>query len=131
MKQILICILALQSACAPQKMAAGSSNFEDALRNGTDVLVQNKTIEADLDFTKLTNPNMVSVGVLQGKIGSSVTFQNCTFKGKVVGFATDEKGNMTLTSFGRNVSFLHCVFARIGIATEFFFDGSSCAEHVL
>ena len=112
MKPFLILAFALQSACMPQKITAGNNTFEDDLRKGIDVLVQNKTINADLDFTQLSKPNRVSIGIAEGKIGASVTFQNCTFKGKIAGFATDDKGQMTLTAFGRNVSFLNCVFER-------------------
>ena len=111
MQYLFLSLTLLLSGCSLSKMTA-TNNFEDAIRSGADVFVQDKTIENDLDFTKLVQGNMISEGVMQGRTASSITFARCTFKGKITGFRTDEKGGMHTTIFGRNLSFLHCKFEK-------------------
>jgi uncharacterized protein YjbI with pentapeptide repeats len=111
MQYLLVSFTLLLSSCSLSKMAA-NGNFEDAIRTGADVFVQDKTIDNDLDFTKLVQGNMISEGVMQGKTAASITFVRCTFKGNVKGFRTDEKGGMHTTIFGRNLSFLQCKFEK-------------------
>lgn len=111
MRYLFLAYIAFFSNCTPSKMTAGN-NYEDAIRSGADVFVQDKSIADDLDFTKLVAGNLISENVMQGKVNSSITFLRCKFKGAVRGFSTDEKGGLHLTIFGRNVSFLQCTFEK-------------------
>jgi uncharacterized protein YjbI with pentapeptide repeats len=113
MKYFFLAYIALFSNCTSSKMTTVStSNPEEAISKGDDVFIQDKTIAADLDFTKLVAHNLISEGVMQGKVGSSVTFSRCIFKGKISGFSTTDKGVLCTTIFGRNLSFLNCTFEK-------------------
>lgn len=72
------------------------------------VSLQNVTIEGDLDFTKLpahAESNLQS----RVKVSIPLYFQNCTFKGKIIGYHEGAKLR-TLTNFETNLSFHNCTF---------------------
>jgi uncharacterized protein YjbI with pentapeptide repeats len=72
------------------------------------VSLQNVIIEGDLDFTKLpAHPESNQQNRV--KVSSPLYFQNCTFKGKIIGY---DEGNKTIThtSFETNLSFDKCTF---------------------
>ena len=54
--------------------------------------------------------NLISEGIYQVRIVSSVTFQNCIFKGKVISYKKDSNNAIILTSFQSNLSFIGCTF---------------------
>ena len=72
------------------------------------VLLENVTIDGDLDFTTLaTYPETESRR--KAVIESPVFFRNCVFTGKVLGFSQRD-GQTTLCYFQKNLSFLTCKF---------------------
>jgi hypothetical protein len=93
------------SCNAPQK----KDSFEGCITDKKDVFYKDVTFDEDIDFTKF-DKNLISEGVYQVRIVSSITFQNCTFKGKVTAYLRDEKNNTILTAFQSNVSFIGCTF---------------------
>lgn len=72
------------------------------------IYLENITIEGDLDFTRLkANPESKTLSRVM--ISSPVYFQNCRFKGKIIGFA--ERNNVQVaSSFESNLSFYNCTF---------------------
>jgi hypothetical protein len=96
------------------------------------------TFDDDIDFTQF-NKNLISEGVYQVRIVSSITFQNCTFNGKVTAYRKDDN-SVTLTSFQSNLSFIGCIFnndvsfraasvlGRADFTNAAFFKGASFEE---
>jgi len=78
-------------------------------RAGEDVFFENQTFKEDIDFTKLLKPNLISEGVYQVRIISSLTFVNCTFEGKITAYNRDENRTV-LCNFQSNLSFIGCTF---------------------
>ena len=110
MKIYLIILTALLTAtCASSSVPGNKDSFEDLILEGKDVYYKDVTFEEDIDFTQF-DKNLVSEGVYQVRIVSSITFQNCIFKGKVITYKRDQDNNITLTSFQSNLSFIGCVF---------------------
>ncbi|WP_255065740.1 hypothetical protein [Lacihabitans sp. LS3-19] len=72
------------------------------------IFLENVTIEGDLDFTKL-NANPESKIQSRVKISSPVYFQNCRFKGKIIGFVERDE-MLVLSYFETNLSFFNCTF---------------------
>jgi len=98
MKHMLVfLVIAFNTTCATSNMPAKATNLEEMIRNGEDIYFENQTFEEDIDFTKILKPNMISEGIYQVRIVSSVTFKNCAFNGKVVTYNRDE--NRTILSF--------------------------------
>jgi hypothetical protein len=97
------------ATCASSNVPQNKGNFEDLITDGKDVFFKDMTFDDDIDFTQFKK-NLISEGVYQVRIVSSVTFQNCTFKGKVIAYAKDDDNNITLTSFQSNLSFIGCIF---------------------
>ena len=79
--------------------------------SGKDILIENRDIDQELDFTTFTKDNLISVGVGQVKTVASVTFKDCKFKKRVAAFRKDLKGKkVILTHFLSNLSFINCRF---------------------
>lgn len=106
---LVLLVVVFNSTCASSNMASSEKNMEEMIRSGEDLYFENQTFSEDIDFTKILKPNLISDGIYQVRIISSMTFKNCTFKGKVTFYRRDEKG-ITLTSFQSNLSFIGCTF---------------------
>jgi len=110
MKNYLIILAALfMTTCASSNISKDKVDFEDLIIAGQDVFIKDQTFNSDVDFT-LFEKNLISESVYQVRIVSSITFQNCTFNGKVIAYKRDESNNTTLTSFQSNLSFIGCIF---------------------
>lgn len=99
----------LMTSCASGHVRQTKESFDDLVLAGKDVFFKDVTFENDIDLTKFEK-NLISEGVYQVRIVSSITFQDCIFKGKVITFKTDKDLNITLTSFQSNVTFIGCNF---------------------
>lgn len=97
------------ATCASSNGSQNKASFEDLIENGKDVFFKDMTFDQDIDFTQF-KANLISEGVYQVRISSSVTFQNCIFKGKVTTYRKDDDNTITLTSFQSNLSFIGCTF---------------------
>jgi uncharacterized protein YjbI with pentapeptide repeats len=97
------------SSFASCKEIPKKDKLEDLLSEGKDVFYDGVTFDQDIDFTRFEK-NLVSEGVYQVRIASSVTFRNCIFKGKVLTYSKDQENVITLTSFQSNLSFIACTF---------------------
>lgn len=110
MKIYLVLITAIiMTTCASSNVKQNKGGFEDLIVAGKDVYFKDMTFTEDIDFTQFEK-NLISEGVYQVRITSSVTFQNCTFKGKVISYKKNEDGSAVLTSFQSNLSFIGCNF---------------------
>jgi hypothetical protein len=110
MKIYLIILTALTMVtCASSNAQRNKGNFEDLIKEGENVFILDKTFEEDIDFTQF-DKNLISEGVYQVRITSSITFQNCIFKGKVLTYRKADDNTVTLTSFQSNLSFIGCTF---------------------
>jgi len=97
------------ATCASSNGSQNKGSLENLIREGKDVFFKDVTFENDIDFTQFSS-NLVSEGVYQVRIVSSVTFQNCIFRGKVTTYRKDDNNTITLTSFQSNLSFIGCTF---------------------
>jgi hypothetical protein len=97
------------ATCASSNGSQNKGSIEDLITDGKDVFFKDMTFDQDIDFTQF-NKNLISEGVYQVRIVSSVTFQNCTFKGKVTTYRKDDNNDIIITSFQSNLSFIGCVF---------------------
>ena len=102
-------LLILMTSCASSNVPQHKTGFDELILAGQDVFFKDVTFENDIDFTKFER-NLISEGVYQVRILSSVTFQNCIFKGKVITYKVDKDQNITLTSFQSNLTFIGCNF---------------------
>lgn len=129
----------IMTTCASSNVPQKNGSFEDLITAGKDVFFKDMTFDKDIDFTQF-NKNLISEGVYQVRIVSSVTFQNCTFNGKVTAYRKDDDNSITLTSFQSNLSFIGCifnnevsfravsVFGRTDFTNAAFFKGASFEE---
>lgn len=106
-------LIALSSAflmnCASCNVTQKKESLDDFIISGKDVFFKDVTFDEDIDFTKYEK-NLISEGVYQVRITSSITFQDCIFKGKVITYKKDENQDITLTSFQSNLTFIGCIF---------------------
>lgn len=102
-------LLLLMTSCASSNVPQQKTGFDDLILAGQDVYFEDVTFDKDIDFTRFER-NLISEGVYQVRIVSSITFRNCIFKGKVITYKSDENQNITLTSFQSNVTFIGCNF---------------------
>jgi hypothetical protein len=109
---LIILIALLTTTCASNSVPVNKESFEDLIRDGKDVFFKDVTFENDIDFTQF-DKNLVSEGVYQVRVESSITFQDCIFKGKVITYNRDKDNITTLTSFQSNLSFIGCVFHEV------------------
>jgi len=117
MKQLLFSLALLlqncQSAKQPPSVPSSSgadSVFPTLLAQGRDVLVENQTIDAPLDFLTALPTCSVAPGVLRAEAAGSVTFVKCHFRARVSAFGNMPNGAVTTVVFGKNLTFLDCTF---------------------
>ena len=75
------------------------------------VLLVDKTIKGNLDFTKTNNKYARTQNVIIADIESSITFVRCEFEDSITAFTSDKetkKGYLTI--FEKNLTFSECVF---------------------
>jgi len=99
----------IMATCASSNGSQKKGSFEDLIISGKDVFFKDMTFNEDIDFTQF-DKNLISEGVYQVRIVSSVTFQDCIFKGKVKAYSKNDDNTVTLTSFQSNLSFIGCTF---------------------
>jgi len=86
MKIYLIALLGIvMVTCASNNVPQKKGSYQDLIIAGKDVFFKDITFTEDIDFTQFEK-NLISEGVYQVRIVSSVTFQNCTFKGNVISY---------------------------------------------
>lgn len=111
----------IQLSCATQNSPSkDDSSIYDLMKRNQSVYMENQTIDDGIDFTSISNAHPISEGISQIKIQSGITFKNCVFNKSVLAFKKLENGNMILTAFLGNVSFIDCIFKE-----EVNFRGSS------
>ncbi len=86
-----------------------ASKLIKLLAEGKDIILADKIIIDDLDFTKATSGAEDLKGVFTHYINSSIVFKNCEFKGKIVSYHL-EKQNLHRTFFQKNLTFIQCIF---------------------
>ncbi|MBD2753486.1 pentapeptide repeat-containing protein [Spirosoma validum] len=97
------------NATSSSKNVSAASILE-TIRKQEPVLLENVTIDGDLDFTTLaTYPETESRRKVT--IESPVFFKNCVFTGKVLAFS-QRNDQTTLGDFRKNLTFLSCKFNR-------------------
>lgn len=112
MKYFLLVIVALtQLSCATQNSSNNEDNsMKKLIQNEQHVYIENQTFDEVLDFTSFFSTHLISDGVYQVNIKSGITFKKCTFNKPVSAFKKMENGNIVLTAFKGNVSFIDCIF---------------------
>jgi len=110
MKNYLIILAVLfMTNCASSNISKDKAGFEDLIIAGQDVFIEDQTFNGDIDFTQFEK-NLISEGIYQVRIVSSITFQNCTFNGKVIAYKKNSDNVTVLTFFQSNLSFIDCEF---------------------
>ncbi|UFH56967.1 pentapeptide repeat-containing protein [Spirosoma sp. KNUC1025] len=101
------CVACTTSATSSSKNVSAASVVE-TIKKQEPVLLENVTIDGDLDFTTLTTyPE--TANTRKAVIDSPIFFKNCVFTGKVLGFS-QRNGQTTLCDFRKNLTFLNCKF---------------------
>ena len=105
---LIILFLSKSIALAQELPIVKAETIIKSILKNKPVFLQNVTIEGDLDFTKLPaykESNLQS----RVKISSPLYFQNCKFKGKIIGY-DEGKNTVILSNFETNLSFHNCTF---------------------
>ncbi|OFY35381.1 MAG: hypothetical protein A2W91_08160 [Bacteroidetes bacterium GWF2_38_335] len=123
MKKLILLALILSntmflfSACnsASEEAASGNVTADKIIKDlnkGKPVYLKDAVISGDLDFTLVDNKNIESADAYRVYINQSVTFNNCTFEGKVTGIKVDDKSIKYFTCFEKNMTFYKCKFKK-------------------
>jgi len=99
-----------------------AKEINQLLKSGKNVAFKNSTITGDIDFAKFGNQNIELPGLVRSTIKSSVTFMNCTFKGKLIGQKSDSIKS-SFTTFNKNLTFVKCTFQDELVFKETVFTG--------
>ncbi len=118
---VLILIVLFQMSCATQNSSTKEENsMKSLIKNKKSVFVENMTFDEEVDFTSILESQLISEGIYQTQINSSITFKKCIFNKPVIAFGNTQNGNIVVTSFESNVTFIDCIFQE-----EVNFRGSS------
>ena len=106
---LIITIFIFVSCTAAEKKEIKASSIVKQLKKGNHIHYHNKIIVDDLDFSKVSEPFLMSAGAFQQEIESNIFFSDCIFLGKVT--SNGKKGNYPIKSiFAKNLIFLNCDF---------------------
>lgn len=108
---VLILIASAQLSCATKSASATENNsMKDIIEKKQPVYFEHTTIDEAIDFTSILEPHQISEGVYQVSINSGITFKKCVFNKPVNAYKKMDNGDIVITSFYGNVSFIDCVF---------------------
>ncbi len=107
----LVLVALLQMSCATQNSSTNDDNsMKSLIKNKQSVYIENKTFNEIIDFTSFLESNLISEGIYQTQINSSITFKNCIFNKPVTALGKTQNGNIVFTFFESNVTFIDCIF---------------------
>jgi len=107
--QIIIFSILISCNNKPNSEIIESDKIIQQLNRNMDIQLEGKTISDDLDFTKIDNKYIISKGLSVAEIKNSITFVDCKFEGKIIGFDISDKIGYT-TYFDKNLTFINCQF---------------------
>jgi hypothetical protein len=111
---ILISTVMLSGSCSADKQektnnGIPASEIIKSLNKGKPVLLKDKIITGDLDFTTIKKQGIFSSSIQITGVEQSVTFLNCIFMGKVVTNGMQSQRQVRV-HFGSNLTFEACDF---------------------
>lgn len=126
MKKLLTCslfVLFVVNLGLAQRVVSAREVF-DKIDHNQPVSYENATIEGDLDLTSLSNRERVREGnrgeteTYLATVRVPLTFRNCTFRGKVLGYRTEQavggllrlNGVLYNADFNEALTFENCTF---------------------
>ncbi len=86
-----------------------ATEINNKIQTGEDLAYGNTTINGDIDFTNSKDSYVEGLDIKRHNVKSSVTFVNCTFKGKISAFKKTKK-KTELVNFNKNITFINCTF---------------------
>lgn len=110
----LFCLLIVISSCTAASSDAVNNGIKSdqvikTINKGKPLLIKDKIITDDLDFTRISNHEVFSSSLETAYTDAPVTFLNCIFMGKVTANGT-ETGRQVRVHFGRTLTFEACDF---------------------
>lgn len=113
---LLIMLLSCSISCSGKKSKdMKASDIINLIKKGKDVLVYDKVISGDLDFTEMEKYYVFAFPNMETHIPVNVSFSNCVFMGKVVGSSNrvvdgSKKKVNVFSVFEKNLTFFDCDF---------------------
>ena len=109
---VFLCLCVLFSSCShAEQKEIYAKDIIKQLTKGKDVMIYNKIIMDDLDFTAVKNEQPLRTGQLQNVITGNVFFHSCVFMGNVTTNNRVSTGNQpSQTKFNENIIFQLCDF---------------------
>jgi len=86
-----------------------ASQIIEDMKAGKNLLIENKTVNGDIDFTALGGSTKESPGLNRVYVSSAVSFVNCIFNGRISSYSSSND-LATLCDFSKSLSFLECQF---------------------
>lgn len=93
-----------------KKTPSDAAGILAAIHAGDDVIIEGKVIKTDINLTEGSKAVLQHQGLNVMYIKGALVFRNCEFKGKLIAWKGSENAASTACSFGRNVSFINCIF---------------------
>ncbi len=116
----VITLSLVMSSCSAQNNNGTEVQTADdlikRLKSGEHVLVRNQTFDADINLTKAGEVLVTAPKKGVVRIPGQLTFVNCVFRGKLIGYAQDlrdkstEQDAITTLDFLSGLSFIDCEF---------------------
>ncbi len=111
---VLFCLLIFISSCSAASSDAVNNGIKSdqvikTINKGKPLLIKDKIITDDLDFTRISNHEVFSSSLETACTDVPVTFLNCIFMGKVTANGL-EAGRQVRVHFGRTLTFEACDF---------------------
>jgi hypothetical protein len=108
-----VAMASLQLMCSSNASQPTEENMTvDALlkkiAKGEDLHLKNEVFEEDIDLTKLTGV-LTNTNYYNITIAPQLTFENCTFKGKLLAYSYDGS-NQRACNFQKGLTFIDCIF---------------------
>ena len=111
MKEVLIILLIGLTACAANmKGSKKDIRIEEALINGYDIVIKNKTIKEAIDLTELLHKIPINDKSSFVQVTSNIYFQDCIFEGSFKTSKRTKEWGEVATQFINNVAFINCKF---------------------
>ncbi|MBU0486336.1 MAG: pentapeptide repeat-containing protein [Bacteroidetes bacterium] len=106
----LLCVVA--AGCTAKPPSTKGNSFHDikkTLIKGENVVISGQEFSDDIDFTEIIAGIEESTKHFRCWIPGGISFFNCTFKGKVLGYKSGD-GISTSVTFEKNLTFNNCSF---------------------
>jgi len=109
---IVLVVISCNKSQKSDSKSTSTASILKSLESGRNIHLSGVTIKEKIDFTKLSDQYIESLGIIRCSVNGSLAFRNCVFEEEVIAFTKKGKDSTYICRFTKNLVFLNCTFKK-------------------